>query len=79
MPATTTGNEVVPLRSGWHQRRMYPSMDRETSEKRSSASSFDMSQLTFAASPVNAFAEAEGEKGWMTRTWFGLKEEPIFA
>lgn len=29
--------------------------------------------------PVTAFAEAEGEKGRMTRTWFSLKEEPIFA
>jgi putative SOS response-associated peptidase YedK len=29
--------------------------------------------------PVTAFAEAEGEKGKMTRTWFSLKEEPVFA
>jgi putative SOS response-associated peptidase YedK len=29
--------------------------------------------------PVTGFAEAEGQKGKMTRTWFGLKDEPIFA
>ncbi|MCQ1855366.1 SOS response-associated peptidase [Neorhizobium galegae] len=29
--------------------------------------------------PVTAFAEAEGEKGKMTRTWFSLPDEPIFA
>lgn len=29
--------------------------------------------------PVTGFAEAEGEKGRMTRTWFGLRDEPIFA
>lgn len=29
--------------------------------------------------PVTAFAEAEGEKGKMTRTWFTLKDRPIFA
>ncbi|MFC6447644.1 SOS response-associated peptidase family protein [Shinella zoogloeoides] len=25
------------------------------------------------------FAEAEGEKGKMTRTWFSVRDEPIFA
>jgi len=29
--------------------------------------------------PVTAFAEAEGEKGSMTRTWFAVKDQPIFA
>nr|WP_245277168.1 SOS response-associated peptidase family protein [Rhizobium sp. CF080] len=29
--------------------------------------------------PVTAFAEAEGEKGRMTRTWFSFRDEPIFA
>lgn len=29
--------------------------------------------------PLTAFAEAEGEKGAMTRTWFALPEQPIFA
>lgn len=29
--------------------------------------------------PVTAFAEAEGEKGRMTRTWFNVKDRPIFA
>ncbi|WP_426387584.1 SOS response-associated peptidase [Sphingobium sp. R-21] len=29
--------------------------------------------------PVTAFAEAEGEKGAKTRTWFSLHERPIFA
>lgn len=29
--------------------------------------------------PLTAFAEAEGEKGRMTRTWFTLKDRPIFA
>jgi len=29
--------------------------------------------------PVTAFAEAEGPKGKMTRTWFSLSEEPTFA
>lgn len=29
--------------------------------------------------PLTAFAEAEGEKGKMTRTWFTLKDRPIFA
>ena len=29
--------------------------------------------------PVTGFAEAEGEKGSMTRTWFHVKDEPIFA
>lgn len=28
---------------------------------------------------VTGFAEAEGEKGKMTRTWFSLRDEPIFA
>lgn len=29
--------------------------------------------------PVNAFAEAEGEKGAKTRTWFSLPDEEVFA
>lgn len=29
--------------------------------------------------PLTAFAEAEGTKGKMTRTWFSLKGQPIFA
>lgn len=29
--------------------------------------------------PVTAFAEAEGAKGKMTRTWFSLRDEPIFG
>ena len=29
--------------------------------------------------PVSGFCEAEGEKGAKTRTWFGLKEQPLFA
>jgi putative SOS response-associated peptidase YedK len=29
--------------------------------------------------PVTAFAEAEGEKGRKTRTWFNVKEAPVFA
>lgn len=29
--------------------------------------------------PVSAFAEAEGEKGAKTRTWFTLADEPLFA
>ncbi len=29
--------------------------------------------------PVTHFAEAEGEKGKMTRTWFSVRGEPIFA
>ena len=29
--------------------------------------------------PVSEFAEAEGEKGRMTRTWFALPDEPVFA
>lgn len=29
--------------------------------------------------PVTAFAEAEGEKGAKTRTWFALPGEPVFA
>ena len=29
--------------------------------------------------PVTQFAEAEGEKGAMTRTWFALPDEPLFA
>lgn len=29
--------------------------------------------------PLTAFAEAEGPKGKMTRTWFSLRDEPIFA
>ncbi len=29
--------------------------------------------------PVTEFAEAEGEKGTMTRTWFSLPDEPVFS
>jgi putative SOS response-associated peptidase YedK len=29
--------------------------------------------------PVTHFAEAEGEKGKMTRTWFSHRDDPIFA
>lgn len=29
--------------------------------------------------PVSAFAEAEGVKGAMTRTWFSLPDHPVFA
>jgi putative SOS response-associated peptidase YedK len=29
--------------------------------------------------PVTEFAEAEGEKGAKTRTWFALPDEPMFA
>lgn len=29
--------------------------------------------------PVTAFAEAEGQKGSKTRTWFNVKDQPIFA
>ena len=29
--------------------------------------------------PLTAFAEAEGEKGSKTRTWFSVKDLPIFA
>ena len=29
--------------------------------------------------PVTEFAEAEGEKGAKTRTWFSLPDEPLFA
>lgn len=29
--------------------------------------------------PVTGFCEAEGEKGSKTRTWFALKDRPIFA
>jgi len=29
--------------------------------------------------PVTAFAEPAGKRGSMTRTWFRVKEEPIFA
>ena len=29
--------------------------------------------------PVSAFAEAEGEKGAKTRTWFSLPDEDVFA
>jgi hypothetical protein len=29
--------------------------------------------------PVTEFAEAEGERGSMTRTWFSLPDQPIFA
>lgn len=29
--------------------------------------------------PLTGFAEAEGEKGKMTRTWFHMKDQPIFA
>lgn len=29
--------------------------------------------------PLTGFAEAEGEKGSKTRTWFNVKDQPIFA
>jgi putative SOS response-associated peptidase YedK len=29
--------------------------------------------------PVTEFAEAEGEAGNKTRTWFALPDEPVFA
>ena len=29
--------------------------------------------------PVSAYAEAEGEKGRMTRSWFALPDDPVFA
>ena len=29
--------------------------------------------------PVTRFAEAEGEKGSKTRTWFGVRDQPMFA
>ena len=29
--------------------------------------------------PLTGFCEAEGEKGAKTRTWFGVKRQPIFA
>lgn len=29
--------------------------------------------------PLTAFAEAEGEKGAKTRTWFSLKNQPVFG
>jgi putative SOS response-associated peptidase YedK len=29
--------------------------------------------------PLTGFCEAEGERGRMTRTWFSLKERPVFA
>jgi len=29
--------------------------------------------------PVTAFAEAEGNKGSKTRTWFSVKDQPVFA
>lgn len=29
--------------------------------------------------PVTAFAEAEGEKGAKTRTWFSVKDQPLFG
>lgn len=29
--------------------------------------------------PVTSFAEAEGQKGAKTRTWFSVKDQPIFA
>lgn len=29
--------------------------------------------------PLTGFAEAEGDKGSKTRTWFSLKDEPVFA
>ncbi len=29
--------------------------------------------------PVTAFAEAEGPKGAKTRTWFSVKDQPVFA
>lgn len=29
--------------------------------------------------PLSQFAEPEGAKGWKTRTWFGVKNWPVFA
>jgi putative SOS response-associated peptidase YedK len=29
--------------------------------------------------PLTGFAEAEGSKGRMTRTWFNVKDQPVFA
>ena len=29
--------------------------------------------------PLAGFAEAEGAKGSKTRTWFNVKDQPIFA
>ena len=29
--------------------------------------------------PVSRFAEAEGERGAMTRTWFSVPDQPLFA
>jgi putative SOS response-associated peptidase YedK len=29
--------------------------------------------------PLTGFCEAEGEKGRMTRTWFSVKDQPLFA
>ena len=29
--------------------------------------------------PLTGFCEAEGEKGCKTRTWFGVKDQPLFA
>jgi putative SOS response-associated peptidase YedK len=29
--------------------------------------------------PMSAFCEAEGKKGAMTRTWFSVRDEPVFA
>lgn len=29
--------------------------------------------------PLTAFAEAEGQKGAKTRTWFSVKDQPVFA
>lgn len=29
--------------------------------------------------PLTGFAEAEGEKGTKTRTWFGVRDQPLFA
>lgn len=29
--------------------------------------------------PLSAFAEAEGEKGWKTRTWPYVTDQPIFV
>jgi putative SOS response-associated peptidase YedK len=29
--------------------------------------------------PLTGFCEAEGEKGRMTRTWFAVKDQPLFA
>lgn len=29
--------------------------------------------------PITEFAEAEGERGSMTRTWFALPDQPVFA